>query len=93
MPRFLEKFSGICLYGLILVIIFLILRQKWQFRLENENFEISRKSAYIWIKKTDSNIFSEQMFQLFQVIKDLHKSFSVQCFDEMNKFPISQKLN
>ena len=29
-----------------LIKIFVIFPQKWQFRLENENFEISRNSAY-----------------------------------------------
>ena len=34
----------------ILAIIFVIFIQKWQFRLENENFEISRNSANLkWI--------------------------------------------
>ena len=33
----------------ILVIIIVIFIQKWQFRLENESFEISRNSAYLYV--------------------------------------------
>ena len=32
-----------------LAIIFVIFTQKWQFRLKNESFEVSRNSAYIYI--------------------------------------------
>jgi len=56
-----------------------------------ETFESSFKN--LLELSLDQLEINEQMFQLFQVIKDLHKSFSAQCFDEMNKFPISQKLN
>jgi len=56
-----------------------------------ETFESSFKNLFEL--SLDQLEINEQMFQLFQVIKDLHKSFSVQCFDEMNKFPISQILN
>jgi len=56
-----------------------------------ETFELSFKN--LLELSLDQLEINEQMFQLFQVIKDLHKSFSVQCFDEFNKFPISQKFN
>ena len=42
--EFLANFMKITEFTL--AIIFVILAQKWQFRLKNESFEISRKCSY-----------------------------------------------
>ena len=38
----------------VLLIIFMICFQKWQLRLKNENFEISRNSAYLYLTNNEA---------------------------------------
>ena len=61
-----------------LVIIFVIRLQKWQSRLQNENFEISQNSTYLWL------ISQLSVPDLFDVCIERCQTDQLECFVSCN---------
>ena len=67
-----------------LVIIFFIFTEKWQFRLENENYEISRNSALFYMKKVIFiKIFQHKFFWWLWKFFDPDWELNLICFNRI----------